>query len=153
MKRILIIDDEEPGLDMLKEFFTDAGYEVVTAKDGKEALSKFAPGRFDCIISDLMMPGMDGLEVLKMARTVDGKVAFLMVTGSNSIDKAIQSMKEGASDYITKPFQLEDMMLRVERALQTKKREESIKRLTGLFIISIPLWIIIGIIFGILWKK
>jgi DNA-binding response OmpR family regulator len=68
-------------------------------------------------------------------------------------NKAIQAMQEGASDYITKPFRLEDIMLRVERALQAKKREESIRRLTGLFIISIPVWIILGIFFGILWKR
>ena len=153
MERILVVDDEAGALEMLSSFFTDAGYEVVGASDGNEALSKFRPGWFDCIVSDLMMPGMNGLELLKQTRSRDRNVAFLMVTGSNSIDKAIQAMQEGASDYITKPFQLDDVMLRVERALQAKKREESIKRLTGLFIISIPVWIIIGIFFGILWKR
>lgn len=156
MNRILVVDDEESARDLLSDYFTDVGYEVVSASGGEDALSKFAPERFDCIICDLFMPDKDGLEVLKMVRLQDSRVIFLMVTGYPTIDNAIKAMKEGASDYITKPFHLEDIRIKVERALNAKKTEESLKKVTGLFwgiIISIPIWLILGILLGIFWNK
>ncbi len=154
--RILVVDDEQSAREMLSEYFTDAGYEVVTASGGEDALGKFEPEKFACIICDLFMPDKDGLEVLKMIRLQDSRVVFLMVTGYPSIDNAIHAMKEGASDYITKPFNMEDIMIKVERALNARKTEESLKKVTGLFwgiIISIPIWLILGIILGVFWKK
>ena len=156
INRILVVDDEESARDMLREYFTDAGYEVVTASGGEEALGKFAPEKYDCVICDLFMPDKDGIEVLKMVRLQDSQVIFLMVTGFPSIDNAIKAMKEGATDYITKPFHMEDIMIKVARALNAKKTVESLRKVTGLFwgiIISIPIWLILGIIMGIFWKK
>jgi DNA-binding NtrC family response regulator len=154
--RILVVDDEETAREMLREYFAAAGYEVVAASGGEEAIGKFVPERFDCIICDLFMPDKGGMDVLKTIRLLDSKVVFLMVTGYPSIDNAIQAMKEGASDYITKPFNMDDIMIKVERALHAKKTEQSLKRVTGLFwgiIISIPIWLILGIVLGIFWKK
>ena len=72
--RILVVDDEEPMRLILDECFTGAGYEVVTASNGEDALQKFAPGKFDCVISDMLMPPIDGLELLKRIRTEDSDV-------------------------------------------------------------------------------
>lgn len=155
-KRLLVVDDEQTTREMLHDYITDAGYEVVTAAGGEDALRKFEPEKFACIICDLFMPDKSGLEVLKTVRRQDSRVVFLMVTGYPSIDNAIQAMKEGASDYITKPFHMEDVLFKVERALNTKKMETSLKTVTGLFwgiIISIPIWLILGIILGIFWIK
>ncbi len=154
--QILVVDDEESSRETLSEYFTNAGYDVVIASGGEEAINKFAPERFDCIICDLFMPGKDGMAVLKTIRLLDSKVVFLMITGYPSIDNAIQAMKEGASDYITKPFNMEDILIKVGRALNTKKTEESLKKVTGLFwgiILSIPIWLILGIVLGVFWKK
>jgi DNA-binding NtrC family response regulator len=152
---ILVVDDDESIRSTLCDYFTGIGYEVVTACDGEDALKKFAPGAFDCVISDLFMPGIDGLELIKRIRDKDGDVLFLMMTGFPAIDSAINAMKEGAYDYITKPFHMDDMRMKVERALHVKKTEASLKRVKGLFLsfmILIPVLVSLGIIFGIFWK-
>jgi len=154
--RILVVDDEESTRTTLHDYFTGIGYDVVTANDGEDALKKFVSGTFDCIISDLFMPGIDGLELLKRIRVDDSDVFFLMITGFPGIDSAVNAVKEGAYDYITKPFHMDDMRLKVERALHIKKTEASLKRVKGLFlsfIILIPVLVSLGIIFGIFWKE
>jgi DNA-binding NtrC family response regulator len=153
--RILVVDDDESSRFTLHEYFTSVGYEVEEAGGGEEALKKFAPGKFDCVISDLYMPAMDGLELLKKIRHQDSHVSFLMVTGYPKIDSAVSAMKEGAYDYITKPFHMDDIQLRVERALHLKKTEESLKRgkiLLLSLIVLMPILISLGIILGIFWK-
>jgi len=153
--RILIVDDDEPGRSVLSEYFAGFGHEVVTASDGDDALTKFVPGRFDCVISDLMMPKMDGLELLKRIRMQDSLVFFLMITGFPDINSAVNAIKEGAYDYVTKPFHLEDIRIKVERILSSRRTKKSLKTMTGLFwalIISIPIWLILGIILGLIWK-
>ena len=152
--RILVVDDEENIRLTLEECFTSIGYEVVTASDGEDALQKFAPGKFDCVISDLMMPSIDGIELLKRIRIQDSDVYFLMITGYPGIDSAVNAMKEGAYDYLTKPFHMEDIQLKVEKAIHVKRTEASLKKIKGLFltlIILIPILVSLGIIFGIFW--
>lgn len=152
--RVLVVDDEDTTRFMLDECFTDMGYEVVTASSGEEALQKFAPEKFDCVISDLMMPSIDGIELLKRIRLQDSDVYFLMITAFPGIDSAVKAMKEGAYDYLTKPFHMEDIQLKVEKAIHAKRTEASLKKIKGLFltvIILIPILISLGIIFGITW--
>lgn len=153
--RILVVDDDESIRLMLKDYFAGFGYDVVAAGDGEDALKKFSPGKFDCVISDLMMPKIDGISLLKKIKSLDKKVFFLMITGYPSIDNAIDAIKEGAYDYITKPFHMEDMRMKVERSLDAKKTQDSLKTITNLFwslIVSIPIWLILGIILGAVWK-
>lgn len=154
-ERILVVDDDEFIRSTLSDYFTGHGYEVVTAIDGEDALRQFAPGEFDCVISDLFMPNIDGLELLQNIKLQDKKVPFLMVTGYPSIDHAVNAMKEGAYDYVTKPFHMDDLRLKVERMLHARKTEDSLKTITNLFwtlIISIPIWLVLGIVLGIVWK-
>jgi DNA-binding NtrC family response regulator len=154
--RILVVDDEESTRATLHDFFTGIGYDVVTATNGEEALKKFVPGTFDCVISDLSMTEIDGLELLKRIRVEDSDVFFLMITGFPGLDSAVNAVKEGAYDYIVKPIRMDDMRLKVERALHVKKTEASLKRVKGLFlsfIILIPVLVSLGIIFGIFWKE
>jgi len=154
--RILVVDDEESSRSMLSDYFTGIGYDVVTAEDGEDALKKFTPGAFDCVISDLFMPTVDGLELLKKIRKEDHAVFFLIMTGFPGIDSAVKAMKEGAYDYVTKPFRMEDIRMKVERVLSAKKTEASLKRLKGLFlclIILLPVLISLAIVFGIFWKR
>jgi len=153
--RILVVDDEDSIRSTLNDYFTGLGYAVVTANDGEDALKKFAPGAFDCVISDLFMPTIDGLDLLKRINIEDKDVFFLIITGFPGIDSAVNAMKEGAYDYITKPFHMEDIRLKVERALKAKKTEEALKKIKGLFlslIILMPVLVTLGIIFGVLWK-
>ncbi len=151
---LLIVDDDETIRRLMRDFFEGLGYEVATAANGSEALKEISRVDFDCIISDRVMPDMDGVELLKQLRTVRKKVPFLMVTGYPTIQTAVEVMKEGAYDYISKPVHMEDVRLKVERALHTKGLERSLKRLTGVawaILISIPIWLILGIILGKVW--
>ena len=153
--RILVVDDEESTRSMLSDYFIDLGYDVETANDGEDALKKFIPGAFDCVISDLFMPTIDGLELLKKIKNEDHEVFFLVMTGFPAIDSAVNAMKEGAYDYITKPFHMDDIRMKVERAISVKKTEASLKRVKGLFlsvIILLPVLVSLGILFGIFWK-
>jgi two-component system response regulator PilR (NtrC family) len=153
--RILVVGDEGSTCTALHDYFTGIGYDVVTAADGKEALKKFVPGAFDCVVSDLFMPEIDGIELLKRLRVEDGDIFFLITTDFPGLDSAVNAMKEGAYDYIAKPFHLDDVRLKVERALHVKKTEASLKRVKGLFlsfVILIPVLVSLGIIFGIFWK-
>ncbi len=154
--RIMVVDDEESTRSVLNDYFTGLGYAVVTANNGEDALKKFAPGEFDCIISDLFMPTIDGLELLKRISLEDNDVFFLIITAFPALDSAIDAMKKGAYDYIAKPFHMEDIRLKVERAFKTRKTEEALKKVKGLFlslIILMPVLVTLGIIFGILWKR
>ncbi len=155
MKTLLIVEDDEITRNLLTDFFRQQNYTVVTAADGLEALKKFNPDETDCILSDLVMPGMDGMTLLKKVKERTDRVPFLIITGYPNLDSALEAMKSGAYDYITKPLQLEDVRLKVERALQTRALQKSLKSLTGIawaVIISIPLWLILGILFGKVWK-
>jgi two-component system, NtrC family, response regulator AtoC len=149
--QILIVDDDEAIRELLKEFFQGLGYGVVTAVNGSEGLRLISRHSFDCIISDHLMPDMNGLELLEQIREQNKKVPFLMITGYPTIETAVEVMKQGAYDYITKPLELEDVRIKVERALHTKGLEKSLKKLSGIawaIIISIPIWLILGIILG-----
>ncbi len=153
--RILIVDDDQQIGKMLQQFFTKLGYGVMTAESGEEALEKLTMHAFHCVISDLVMPDMGGLALLKKVKERWPGTLFLLITGYGTIENAVQGIKEGAHDFITKPFQLEDLKIRVERALLSKNLEKSVKRMTGMVwavIFSIPLWLVLGILLGIVWK-
>jgi len=153
--RFLVADDEPQLRDLLEKFFLALGYEVETAENGEEALEKFRKRPFDGVISDLVMPRLDGLALLKEVREIHPGTLFFLITGYGTVENAVQGMKEGANDFIAKPFQLDDLKIRVERAILSQNLQKSVKRMTGLFwgvIISIPLWLILGILLGIVWR-
>jgi two-component system response regulator PilR (NtrC family) len=153
---LLIVDDDQLIRNLLAEYFEGLGYTVVTAEGGEEALQKLKTFNIDCIVSDLVMPsGMTGLELLKRMRAEKINIPFLMNTGYPSIDTAVEAMREGAYDYITKPMHLDDMRIKVERALHAKKLEKSAKKVSIIMwtiLISIPLWIALGVLIGKIWK-
>jgi DNA-binding NtrC family response regulator len=153
---LLAVDDDGAIRELLKEFFQGLGYEIALAANGSEALSIIRQQDFDCIISDHVMPDMNGLELLERLREQNKKIPFLMITGYPAIETAVEVMKRGAYDYITKPLQLEDVRIKVERALHTKGLEKSLKKLSGIawaILISIPIWLILGIILGKIWRS
>ncbi len=130
--RILVVDDDEAIRSLLNDYLVALGYDVTTANDGQDALKKFIPDVFDCVISDLMMPNVSGFELLKKIRMQDKKVFFIVITGSPSIDSAVNAIKEGGNDYLVKPFHMEDIRIKIERALSTRKTEKSLRSMTGL---------------------
>ncbi|HRY98259.1 MAG TPA: sigma-54 dependent transcriptional regulator, partial [Bacteroidales bacterium] len=106
---ILIVDDEESVRDSLSNWFTEDGYRVAAAEHARKALSMLQNERFDIILADLKMPGMDGLEMLRRIRTLDSEAVVIVMTAFATVDTAVQALKDGAFDYITKPFDPDDL--------------------------------------------
>ena len=102
--RILAVDDEASVLEVLSEYFGEQGYHVETANSGPEALARLGQARPDIVLLDVRMPGMDGLEVLKRLRSADPTLPVIMVTANEDVDLARETLKLGAFDYVSKPF-------------------------------------------------
>jgi len=118
MKRILIVDDEVNMQKVLSILFRRENYEVVTASNGDEAKKLIAgPGAFDLVLSDLKMPGMDGIQLLTYIRDSNLNIPVIMLTAYGSISEAVDAMKLGAVDFITKPFNKDDLKSIVRRVL------------------------------------
>jgi two-component system alkaline phosphatase synthesis response regulator PhoP len=129
--RILVADDEQNLLDAIKMNLELEGYEVVTARTGTEALKKFKDQRFNLVILDVMMPEMNGFEVCEKIRLEDADTPILFLTAKDTgIDK-VKGLKSGADDYLTKPFNLEELLLRVrilvKHSLRGTKEENDLK--------------------------
>ncbi|MGF1644335.1 MAG: sigma-54-dependent transcriptional regulator [Thiotrichales bacterium] len=116
--RLLIVDDEEAALANLAHAFTKAGYSVVTRREGHAALAALAAGPFDVVLSDLRMPGIDGMALLQACRARYPETQVIMVTGYATLDSAVAAMQAGAFHYLAKPFRLEEVRAVVARALE-----------------------------------
>jgi len=121
--RILIVDDEKYIRDMLKAFFEYQGFEVFEAADGMEASEKVREEAFDLVLTDLRMPGLDGLEVLKPVKSVSAETAVLILTGYPSPQSESAAMKLGCDGFLSKPFRLEDLKSAVHQSLARRKVE------------------------------
>ena len=119
-ERMLVVDDEKSMREFLEIMLTKEGYEVHTAANGKEALSLARKDLFDLAILDIRMPKMDGIETLRHLKEISPDTLVLMITAYASTDTAIQAMKEGAYDYITKPFKIEEIKMTIKKALENK---------------------------------
>ncbi len=120
-ERILIVDDEAGFCAALQEHLEKQGLECVTSYDGRDALEKVRRRRFSLVISDMMMPGMSGMELLHHVQDHDPEIAFIMVTGVKDIHTAVDSLRLGACDFITKPFELPALRRAVERAFERRR--------------------------------
>ncbi|MBN2829756.1 MAG: sigma-54-dependent Fis family transcriptional regulator, partial [Candidatus Cloacimonetes bacterium] len=125
---ILVVDDEKGYRDELFEYLTDCDFSVNTAGLPLEALSVIQEGGIDIVILDLKLPQMSGIELLKKIMIHDSEIAVIMISGHGDMDSVIESMREGAVDFISKPFDLDDVRLSIER---TKKHIELQARLNS----------------------
>jgi DNA-binding NtrC family response regulator len=119
--RILIVDDEEIVIRSCLRILTGDEFQVESVQDGREALSKVEENSYDVMILDVMMPNIDGLEVLRRVKETHPNVDVIMITGLSQIDTAVQAMKLGAFDYISKPFEPDELKLVVQRALERRR--------------------------------
>ncbi len=126
-KRVLVVDDDAGVSHLLSERLTQEGFVSRACSSGQEALEVLAQEPFDAIISDLRMPGISGLKLLEEARQKYPHAVFLMITGENDIRVGIAAMRQGASDYLLKPFELEVVAASLEQALATKRLEEELE--------------------------
>ena len=126
-ERILVVDDEEMICHIMSRRLTREGYLCVTARNGKEALNYFYKNGFSLIISDIRMPELDGIELLKKVKAVDPNMLMIMITAYPEIDLALEAMRLGAYDFIIKPADLELVVLSVKRAFEKKRLEEEVE--------------------------
>jgi len=118
---ILIVDDDLAIRDLLAAGLSDSGYSCDTACDGEDGLRKVQSNGFDLVVSDIDMPGLDGVHFLQEIKKIRPDTEIIMLTGLVDVDTAIQSMRLGASDYLTKPFNLVEVRITVERALEKQR--------------------------------
>lgn len=119
--RIIVVDDEKPQLEALCSLLEDAGYLVTGFSDPKAALNELRTRNFDALLSDLRLPGMDGIELVQHARELDPDLSAVLMTGHGSIKTAVDAMKLGILDYILKPFKVSELMPVVHRAIEVRK--------------------------------
>jgi DNA-binding NtrC family response regulator len=126
---IHVIDDEPVIHDILTQLLVAEGYEVEISASGEEALEKYASQTFDLALLDLLMPGLDGIEVLKAIKKIHPQAVIIIITAYASVESALNAMKIGAFDYIQKPFKHDELLLTIDRALEHKALQEENLRL------------------------
>ncbi len=120
-RRILVVDDEQTVRDFLQRVLETAGYTVITASNGLEALEKMSQFDISLVLLDIMMPGLDGFEVLDHMRQYEEKIPVIMLTGIQEVPTKIDTLALGADDYITKPFSVEELLARIQVKLKRAK--------------------------------
>lgn len=121
MEKILVVDDEQSLREVLSIMLKRAGYAVTSAADGEEAVELLQKEIFDLVITDLRMPKIDGMEVLKAVKSASPETVVLIITAFASADSAVEAMKQGAYDYLTKPFQVDEVQLIIRNALEKRR--------------------------------
>ncbi|MBI4633560.1 MAG: response regulator [Deltaproteobacteria bacterium] len=121
MPRILVVDDEPRMCDSVKILLADRGYEIKTSSCGEEAITHVTNQNFDLVLLDVVMPGMDGYQVMDYLKRHHPELLIIMMTGNASVDSAVGALRRGAYDYLSKPFSHEGLLKRVENALEQKR--------------------------------
>src|SRR5512147_1629758 len=120
MGRILVADDHDSLRRGIVRALSDAHHEVDEAPNGNVAIEKLHEGQFDVVLSDLKMGGSDGLDVLRTAKSLQPSAAVILMTAFGSIHTAVEAMKIGAFDFVQKPFEIEEMELKIEKAIELR---------------------------------
>lgn len=129
--KILLVDDDSSVRRVLQFKLEKKGFAVETASDGLEALAALKKEPFDLLLSDIRMPRMDGIELLNEAKTAQPNIKVILITAHATVNQAVQAVKLGAFDYITKPFEDDELFVAIEKALQFEKLETENKKLRG----------------------
>ena len=121
MEHILVIEDKESMAEMLRETLEAEGYTVLSARDGLEGIRHLREGRVDLVLTDLKLPRKDGIEILKTAKEESHLIPVIVMTAYGSVETAVEAMKNGAFDFITKPFDIDHLLILIRRALETRQ--------------------------------
>ncbi|MEE9505374.1 MAG: sigma-54 dependent transcriptional regulator [Thermodesulfobacteriota bacterium] len=127
MDRILVVDDEKKMRHILQLMLEREGFKAEQAENGKVALAMLKEKRFDLVITDLKMPEMDGMSLLDEAKKIDPDFPIMVITAYGTIENAVEAMRKGAIDYITKPFEEEEILITVKRCLRISRLSEEVK--------------------------
>jgi two-component system response regulator HydG len=127
-ERTLLVADDDPGLrESLERTLTREGYRVILASDGRAALERLQGGAVDLIVTDLKMPGLTGLELLRAAKAIAPDVDVILLTAFGTVEEAVKAMKDGAYDFLTKPFRREQLLKLIDKALERRELIEKNK--------------------------
>jgi len=130
--KILVVDDDKNLLELLRIRLESAGYEVITAATGKEAVDAVKIHVFDLSIIDLQLENLSGISLMKKLHLINPDMAAIILTAYGSIESAVEAVKEGAFNYLTKPFDSQELLLQIEKALESRRITSEIKELKGL---------------------
>ena len=142
MVRILAVDDERPIAELLRLSLTRAGYECVCAYDGLEAANRIEKESFDLILLDIMLPGIDGFELMDYIRSTGVPVIFL--TAKNAVSDQVKGLRMGAEDYMVKPFDIQELLARVEGVLRRHGKLQTVLTVGDLTINTLSMQVIRG---------
>jgi DNA-binding NtrC family response regulator len=131
--KILVAEDEEISLKHLLFTLRKEGYEVVGVKDGREAFDTINSDHFDLLITDVKMPALSGIELLDKVKELQPDIEVMIITGFGSVGSAVDAMKKGAYDYITKPFNLDELLIKVKKISEKKKLKKENPALKAFF--------------------
>ncbi len=135
--QVLVVEDSKPLREMLVHVLKEDGTRVDAAKDGKDALEKYHSAHYDLIITDLNMPEVSGIELIKKIREHDEAVEFIIITGYASLESAVEAIKAGAFDYIIKPFKVDELQVAVrnvkDKVFLKKKNEALMEKLRSFY--------------------
>jgi len=126
---ILVIDDEAIMQEILADFLREEGFQVDIAGSGEEGIELARENPYDCAIVDLMMPGIDGIETMQALKTRDHDLPVIMITAFASVESAVEAMKRGAHEYITKPFKNDEVLVVLQNAIRQRRLEEEVRTL------------------------
>ncbi|MBU91425.1 MAG: Fis family transcriptional regulator [Acidobacteria bacterium] len=126
---ILVVDDEPIMQEILGDFLREEGYSIDIAGSGEEGVELAQKSSYDCAIVDLMMPGIDGIETMQQLREIDTSLPVIMVTAFASVESAVEAMKRGAFEYITKPFKNDEVLVVLQKAIRTRQLELEVPQL------------------------
>ena len=127
--RIVVVDDEPLQRELIGGFLKKQGHEVFLEGSGFEAVTRVRGTRVDLVLSDFKMPGMSGLEVLQAIKAVNPEIPFILMTAYGTVETAVRAMKEGATDYLTKPLDLDELLLRIARASEQVRLRSTVRDL------------------------
>jgi len=130
--RVLVIDDELGIRLGCQRALSSAGYDVETAASGEEGLNKLRENGFDLVLLDVMMPGIGGIEALKQIAELDPSLVCIIITGYGTVELAVQAIRQGAYDFVTKPFDLDTLLLTVEQGMEKRRLSLQAERLAAL---------------------
>ena len=127
--RILVVDDEATQRELIGGFLKKQGHGVLLAAGGAEALARVRETQVDLVLSDFKMPGMSGVDLLQGVKAVNPEIPFILMTAYGTVETAVQAMKDGAADYLTKPLDLEELLLRIGRVSEQMRLQTAVRDL------------------------
>ncbi len=138
--RVLLVDDEKEFVDLVAQRLASRDFDVSTVNSGEEAIEKIKEYNFDVVILDILMPGMSGIDTLRAIKQLKPLTEVILLTGHAAVDTAIEGMKLGAYDYLTKPCEITDLVVKIGKAYERKAdQEERIRAAKVREIITSPL--------------